>query len=188
ADAALPGRPSPPARRLSPGAARPYLVVLPGARRGRAVTAHHIRVPGGASPHPSPQRPQEQGVAAQPAQPQSHRGTGRGVTPSRSRRLPSPWQRRRAARRAPRPARALTHTSGRNAAPRQRGPAGPLRRDTPGPGVHPRRPFLSPIAGRAGPPLSNHRAANGGVRTAPLPQRWRSLPEARAASLGRARA
>uniref|UniRef100_A0A8C8BHE1 Uncharacterized protein n=1 Tax=Otus sunia TaxID=257818 RepID=A0A8C8BHE1_9STRI len=50
-----------------------YLVVLPGARGWLAVAAHHIH------------HPQEQGVAAQPAQPQSHRGKG-----ARSHPLPLP--------------------------------------------------------------------------------------------------
>uniref|UniRef100_A0A8D0ET48 Uncharacterized protein n=1 Tax=Strix occidentalis caurina TaxID=311401 RepID=A0A8D0ET48_STROC len=139
-----------------------YLVVLPGARGWLAVAAHHIH------------HPQEQGVAAQPAQPQSHRGKGRGVTPSRCRHLPSPWQRRRR-QHATRPARLRSppgpaHTLGaERAAPRQRGPAGRLRCDTPGPPA----PSLSLANRRAGGAVARHGPPRGALLSNRSGAGWR---------------
>uniref|UniRef100_A0A8C4VII1 Uncharacterized protein n=1 Tax=Falco tinnunculus TaxID=100819 RepID=A0A8C4VII1_FALTI len=121
-----------------------YLVVLPGARGWLAVAAHHIH------------HPQEQGVAAQPAQPQSHRGRGAESPPPAAAASPLHGSggagSTQLAQLGAAPLRGPAHTLGaERAAPRQRGPAGRLHCDTPGPGAHPLPPFLSPITERAGP-------------------------------------
>uniref|UniRef100_A0A8C3VAL0 Uncharacterized protein n=1 Tax=Catharus ustulatus TaxID=91951 RepID=A0A8C3VAL0_CATUS len=122
-----PGSPRPsraPPRRGGQRGRRRYLVVLPGARGWLAVAAHHIH---------------EQGVAAQPAQPQSH---GEGARSAPRAAAAPPLHGSGGSARGPRT------RSGRNAPPRQRGPPGRLRCDTPGPGAHPLPPSPSAMAGR----------------------------------------
>uniref|UniRef100_A0A8U7P9N9 Uncharacterized protein n=1 Tax=Corvus moneduloides TaxID=1196302 RepID=A0A8U7P9N9_CORMO len=116
-----PGAPPPLPGRPPPGL---YLVVLPGVRGWLAVAAHHIH---------------EQGVAAQPAQPQSH---GEGARSAPRTAAAPPLHGSGGSARGPRT------RSGRNAPPRQRSPPGRLRCDTPGPGAHRLPSSPSPMAGR----------------------------------------
>uniref|UniRef100_A0A8C3XDD8 Uncharacterized protein n=1 Tax=Cyanoderma ruficeps TaxID=181631 RepID=A0A8C3XDD8_9PASS len=141
--APLSGPPAP-ARRTRPPPGL-YLVVLPGVRSWLAVAAHHIH---------------EQGVAAQPAQPQSH---GEGARSAPRAAAASPLHGSGGSARGPRT------RSGRNAPPRQRGPPGRLRCDTPGPGAH-----LGSLS------LGNGRAGPRRVRTGAGPGRagWRRLGRA----------